>query len=758
MSYQVLARKWRPRSFDEMVGQEHVLKALVNGLDNDRLHHAYLFTGTRGVGKTTLARIIAKCLNCERGVSSTPCGECSACVAIAEGRFVDLLEVDAASRTKVEDTRDLLDNVQYLPTSGRYKVYLIDEVHMLSTHSFNALLKTLEEPPPHVKFLLATTDPQKLPVTVLSRCLQFNLKNLGPERIVSHLKFVLAEEKVPFEEDALWDIGRAADGSMRDALSLTDQAIAHGGGLITQAEVSAMLGTIDRAGVVEICAAVARGDAVAALAAVQQLADHAPDYSEALGEMLSFWHRVAIAQTAPDALDHSHADHQHVLQLAAALDRETVQLFYQITLLGRRDLPHAADPRSGFEMVLLRLLAFQPVLPESLADQPLPGRPLPQENPQAKKPDPAPPPAPLPAGATVSSASNTSAPAAMPSVERASTERASAAIPSFTAASSTSPTPTQGVADRAASPSVSAGESAVAQPQEHLPEAVATAVRGEEETPAQSAVSAEAAAAKELSVATPALGADTEGGAVPPLSQVERPSALASEAVADADRPPWEEYEAVAESELSADHLPAAHLAAGHDGALGVAAVQPAAAQEEQCPAPPVSLRAQQDVTGLVDGGADTAAPRDRTEPSALEGKERPAAVALTALNASNWLDVYLGLEVGGLLQSIAANLYLDGIAGGRLDFILDSGHSSLYREEQQARLAELLSHYFNENVQVVIQIGEPAGETPRQVLQRRRAERLQQAVESLHQDPLVRKLIDHTAGELLEHSVRPLD
>ncbi|MCK9563424.1 MAG: DNA polymerase III subunit gamma/tau, partial [Bacteroidales bacterium] len=426
MSYQVLARKWRPRSFDEMVGQEHVLKALVNGLDNDRLHHAYLFTGTRGVGKTTLARIIAKCLNCERGVSSSPCGECGACRAIAEGRFVDLLEVDAASRTKVEDTRDLLDNVQYLPTSGRYKVYLIDEVHMLSTHSFNALLKTLEEPPPHVKFLLATTDPQKLPVTVLSRCLQFNLKNLGPERIVSHLKFVLGEEKVPFEEEALWALGRAADGSMRDALSLTDQAISHGGGLITQAEVSAMLGTIDRAGVVEICEAVARADAVAALAAVQQLADHAPDYSEALGEMLSFWHRIAIAQTAPDALDHSHADHQQVLQLAAALDRETVQLLYQITLLGRRDLPHAADPRSGFEMVLMRLLAFHPVLPESLADQPMPGRPLsPQETPPAKKPEPAPLPA-VPAG--VPGVSSPATPSTAGATARAPAVRAVGAV------------------------------------------------------------------------------------------------------------------------------------------------------------------------------------------------------------------------------------------------------------------------------------------------------------------------------------------
>ncbi len=364
MSYQVLARKWRPRTFGEMVGQEHALKALVNALDHDRLHHAYLFTGTRGVGKTTLARLLAKCLNCETGVTSSPCGSCGACREIAEGRFVDLIEVDAASRTKVEDTREMLDNVQYAPTRGRFKVYLIDEVHMLSAHSFNALLKTLEEPPPHVKFLLATTEPQKLPVTILSRCLQFNLKNLGPERIVEHLQQVLEAENIPFEEPALWALGRAAEGSMRDALSLTDQAIAHGGGQVTEAEVNAMLGTIDRTAVVDIGRAVAAGDADAALERVNGLAEHSPDYGAVLAELLSLWHRIAIAQTAPDALDHSHSDHGEVIAMAGRLTREDVQLFYQITLLGRRDLPHAADPRSGFEMVLLRLLAFQPVTPD----------------------------------------------------------------------------------------------------------------------------------------------------------------------------------------------------------------------------------------------------------------------------------------------------------------------------------------------------------------------------------------------------------
>jgi DNA polymerase-3 subunit gamma/tau len=360
MSYQVLARKWRPRSFREMVGQTHVLRALINALDNGRLHHAYLFTGTRGVGKTTIARIIAKCLNCETGVSSTPCGQCSVCREIDEGRFVDLIEVDAASRTKVEDTRELLDNVQYAPSRGRYKVYLIDEVHMLSSHSFNALLKTLEEPPPHVKFLLATTDPQKLPVTILSRCLQFSLKNMPPERVVEHLTHVLTAEQVPFEPEALWLLGRAADGSMRDAMSLTDQAIAFGEGKVLAADVRAMLGTLDHGQVYGVLEALLQGDARALLDAVRNLAEQGPDWNGVLAELLNVLHRVAIAQALPDAVDNGQGDREQVLTLAQALPAEDVQYYYQMGLVGRRDLPLAPDPRSGFEMVLLRMLAFRP--------------------------------------------------------------------------------------------------------------------------------------------------------------------------------------------------------------------------------------------------------------------------------------------------------------------------------------------------------------------------------------------------------------
>jgi DNA polymerase-3 subunit gamma/tau len=361
MSYQVLARKWRPRFFAEMVGQEHVLRALINALNDQRLHHAYLFTGTRGVGKTTIARILAKCLNCEQGVSATPCGECTSCREIAEGRFVDLIEVDAASRTKVEDTRELLDNVQYAPTRGRYKVYLIDEVHMLSTHSFNALLKTLEEPPEHVKFLLATTDPQKLPITVLSRCLQFSLKNMTPEKIVSHLETVLKAEDVSYEDAALWQLGRAAQGSMRDALSLTDQAIAYGRGEVFEHQVNAMLGTIDRGRVFKLAEILATGQVAELLRLVSAMAEHGPDYDEIVQALMQLWHKVAVAQVAPSSVDNTEGDKAAIMQLAAAMRAEDIQLFYQTALVGRKDLPLAADPRQGFEMILLRMLAFKPV-------------------------------------------------------------------------------------------------------------------------------------------------------------------------------------------------------------------------------------------------------------------------------------------------------------------------------------------------------------------------------------------------------------
>ncbi|WP_416308051.1 DNA polymerase III subunit gamma/tau [Neptunicella sp. SCSIO 80796] len=360
MNYQVLARKWRPQNFAQLVGQEHVVTAISNALDNNRLHHAYLFTGTRGVGKTTIARIFSKSLNCEQGMSSTPCGQCPTCQEIDQGRFIDLLEIDAASRTKVEDTRELLDNVQYKPTRGQYKVYLIDEVHMLSKHSFNALLKTLEEPPPHVKFLLATTDPQKLPVTILSRCLQFNLKAMSREQISGQLGYILGEEGLKFEPEALAQLARAANGSMRDALSLTDQAIAQGNGQVNLAVVTDMLGLMDKNQVLKLLKAILEGQNQQMLQQLDDLASQSVDYSQLLAELLSLLHQVALTQMVPEVCKLETIAARAIYHLASSVPAEQIQLLYQIALQGRKDLPYAMDGRSGIEMTLLRMLAFNP--------------------------------------------------------------------------------------------------------------------------------------------------------------------------------------------------------------------------------------------------------------------------------------------------------------------------------------------------------------------------------------------------------------
>jgi DNA polymerase III subunit gamma/tau len=361
MTYQVLARRWRPQDFEQLVGQSHVLKALIHALNEQRQHHAYLFTGTRGVGKTTIARIIAKCLNCEKGVSAKPCHECSACTQITEGRFVDLIEIDAASRTRVEDTRELLDNVQYRPTNGRYKIYLIDEVHMLSNHSFNALLKTLEEPPEHVIFLLATTDPQKLPATVLSRCLQFHLNNLLPEQIAGQLKYVLEQEKINFEPQALSRLSMAANGSMRDGLSLLDQAIASGEGQVTQAAVDGMLGGISEAHLSALLRALQAQDAEQIIAITSEMAQAGVSFEDALQQLLIALHQMTVLQRCPEAASETMLDKALLTELANQLSPEEIQLNYQIALMGQRDNRFAPTPRVGFEMSLLRMLAFAPV-------------------------------------------------------------------------------------------------------------------------------------------------------------------------------------------------------------------------------------------------------------------------------------------------------------------------------------------------------------------------------------------------------------
>lgn len=360
MSYQVLARKWRPKSFETLVGQDHVVRALTNALEQNRLHHAYLFTGTRGVGKTTLARILAKSLNCETGITAKPCGVCNACTEIDKGRFVDLIEVDAASNTQVDAMRDLLDNAQYAPTAGRFKVYIIDEVHMLSKSAFNAMLKTLEEPPAHVKFILATTDPQKVPVTVLSRCLQFNLRQMAGTSIIGHLQNILGQENIQFEPTALHLISRAAAGSMRDALSLTDQAIAYGGQTVNEAEVRAMLGAIDQSYLYQLLEALLANDGGSIINQAKLMEERSISFEAALNDFAQLLHQIAIAQTVPESVADDLPEREVLLSLAQKISPETLQLYYQIALLGRRDIGLAPDEYAGFTMSLLRMLAFTP--------------------------------------------------------------------------------------------------------------------------------------------------------------------------------------------------------------------------------------------------------------------------------------------------------------------------------------------------------------------------------------------------------------
>jgi len=394
MSYQVLARKWRPRKFAELVGQEHVVRALTNALDSGRMHHAYLFTGTRGVGKTTIARIFAKSLNCERGESADPCGECAVCTAVDAGRFVDLLEIDAASNTGVDDVREVIENAQYAPSRGRFKVYLVDEVHMLSKPAFNALLKTLEEPPPHVKFLLATTDPQKLPVTVLSRCLKFNLKRLLPEQISGQMRHILAAEGIEYEDDAIGELAHGADGSLRDGLSLLDQAIAYGGGALRAADVRAMLGSVERGQVLGVLEALATGDGAALMAEADRIASFSPDFAGVLDDLATVLHRVQLLQLVPGY--RGEESDEGLASLAERLSPEDVQLYYQIATNGRRELPMAPDARIGFEMVLLRMHAFRPADAAQGASAVRESAPAPSAAPRARPAPPAPAAAPVP--------------------------------------------------------------------------------------------------------------------------------------------------------------------------------------------------------------------------------------------------------------------------------------------------------------------------------------------------------------------------
>ncbi|MBY8936733.1 DNA polymerase III subunit gamma/tau [Pseudomonas fluorescens] len=694
MSYQVLARKWRPRSFREMVGQTHVLKALINALDSQRLHHAYLFTGTRGVGKTTIARIIAKCLNCETGITSSPCGECSVCREIDEGRFVDLIEIDAASRTKVEDTRELLDNVQYAPSRGRFKVYLIDEVHMLSSHSFNALLKTLEEPPPYVKFILATTDPQKLPATILSRCLQFSLKNMTPERVVEHLTHVLTAENVPFEDDALWLLGRAADGSMRDAMSLTDQAIAFGEGKVLATDVRAMLGTLDHGQVYDVLHSLIEGDAKALLEAVRHLAEQGPDWNGVLSEILNVLHRVAIAQALPEGVDNGHGDRDRVLALAQALPAEDVQFYYQMGLIGRRDLPLAPDPRGGFEMVLLRMLAFRPADTADAPRQPLKPVGISQ--------------------ATVDSANSVAAAPKPAPVVAATVAPAPVPAPTPVAAPAPAPAP--------------APVAAVAAPEPEPAPVVAEAVV---DLPWNDPVEPEAEPEPEPAqqpAVEPVLETTAEQPELPPMP-LPTPDSVVPEA------PEW-----------AAAPIPEPSVA-------DVDAATPGMDMDDEPPLDEDYIEPDMDSAYSY---LDELASEHAAEP-APEPDPEPAAAPATGL-ALQWLELFPKLPISGMTGSIAANCTLIAVDGDHWLMHLDPAHSALFNATQQRRLNDALNQFHGRTLSLTIELIKPEQETPAQAASRRRANRQREAEESIHGDPFIQQMVQQFGAVVRHDTIEPVE
>ncbi|MGQ7249276.1 DNA polymerase III subunit gamma/tau [Halomonas sp. V046] len=782
MSYQVLARKWRPRTFHELVGQEHVQRALVNALDQGRLHHAYLFTGTRGVGKTTLARILAKCLNCtangegDEGVTSTPCGTCDSCQSIDQGRFVDLIEVDAASRTKVEDTRELLDNVQYAPTQGRYKVYLIDEVHMLSTSSFNALLKTLEEPPPHVKFLLATTDPQKLPATVLSRCLQFTLKHMPPERIVGHLSKVLEAEQVPCEESALWLLGKAAAGSMRDAMSLTDQAIAFGQGEVKHADVAAMLGTLDHRHVLALIEALADVDAAKLLGEVAQLAEQGPDFGAVLDDMASVLHRLAIGQMVPQALDNGHGDREALLELAGRFTAEDVQLYYQIGIQGRADMAHAPDLRTALEMTLLRMLAFRPQGVPKPARTPLPmradtsatGAGAPQGG-HAAQPPQAQPIGEAAADAPVQAAQAPSASSAQP---------ASSSEP---VATHSEPPPWEGGAPEDPTPGADAPDPQSASAAAPVGSDQASLVR---EPAAQPEVQAEVQPEVQAE-AQPEVQAERCPD-VPPETRPERqPEACPErqpEARPERQQAPPEQHAAPVESpgDAGAGQVEAGQMEAGQVEAGQMEAGQVEAGQMEAAMAAggedgviANASPAQEAVASVMASPeiGDDAASMAQGAPLETTGAEPAMAAGVEAASASTppgapghlthtlWLAGFDELGVSGLTRNLAAHCVVVEDDGSRLLLHLDPSQAAMNAEVHVTRIREALDAVgYPRRLDIVATELPGDVETPRQMAERLGAERHAEAVEALKRDPHILKLQQAFGARLVESTVTPAD
>ncbi|CAD6537194.1 hypothetical protein LMG27952_03236 [Paraburkholderia hiiakae] len=777
MTYQVLARKWRPKDFASLVGQEHVVRALTHALDGGRLHHAYLFTGTRGVGKTTLSRIFAKALNCETGVTSKPCGVCRACREIDEGRFVDYVEMDAASNRGVDEMAALLERAVYAPVDARFKVYMIDEVHMLTNHAFNAMLKTLEEPPPHVKFILATTDPQKIPVTVLSRCLQFNLKQMPAGNIVEHLTHILGEEKVEFELQALRLLARAADGSMRDALSLTDQAIAYSANQVTEEAVRGMLGALDQSYLIRLIDALVAGDGANVLAIADEMALRSLSFSTALQDLASLFHRIGWAQFAPSSVLDEWPEADEIRRFAEVLSPEQVQLFYQIATLGRSELGLAPDEYAGFTMTLLRMLAFEP---------------------------------------SVSAGSVGSAPASKPAVAGTGA-RASAAVAA--SARSAEPAVAQPVAPKAAAPVPPAVEAApaktpVVEPQASAPAPLARPAaearvvppwedEGESALNVSTAPQAAAAAAVEPAAAAPAEETQSvQSAATAPEPQAEareEPAAAASArggASAALDvlrskgiRAPTGRGPAVAAGAAAPAPAPKAAPRMEVKVPTPDPARRAAAAQEAQTRQPARNANAQQDASGAppwddippddyVPLGADDAyfAPPDDgfvpaydSEPSApraaasvptpspavVDVSKLPPGIPLDPIGfTGDWPALAATLSLKGISYQLAFNSELTALEGTLLKLSVPVPQ---YAEASQvAKLKAALAERLGKTVDVSVEVG-PARRTAAAIDAAERAQRQREAEREIGADPFVQQLIRDFGASIVPGSIRPV-
>ncbi|TAH52648.1 MAG: DNA polymerase III subunit gamma/tau [Betaproteobacteria bacterium] len=701
MSYQVLARKWRPKSFGTLVGQEHVVRALTHALATGRLHHAWLFTGTRGVGKTTISRILAKALNCESGITAEPCGVCDACRAIDADRFPDYVEMDAASNRGVDDMAALLDKAVYAPVQGRYKVYMIDEVHMLTGHAFNAMLKTLEEPPEHVKFILATTDPQKIPVTVLSRCLQFNLKQMPQGHIVDHLTRILQAEEVPFEPGALRHLAKAAAGSMRDALSLLDQAIAHGAGRVEEEQVTHMLGTVGDDHLYAVLDALAAGDVPAMLAVADGMEARSLSFDAALQALATLLHRIALAQFAPSAIVDD-AERARIERYVGLFDAEYLQLAYQIAIHGRDELPLAPDDYTGFTMALLRLHAFRPELPPALgspgaADQGGGGRAA-------------------------------SLPAAAPRVTSAAPASAAPTAP----ATGTMPAATAAVTGERGAPSGPVMTLPAPAPAVAVPQAVAPA------SPSSALAPPEAAARAMPATAS----ARTPGHDVPPWEDLP-PEAFAGQApqAGAGEPPPWPDDEV--RSARTTPEAPLSRYAPAAPAAVAASAAKVALAS-------------------VADGGP---APMPGGTASGQAGKGEagdglaPVTDIAALMEVADWRGVIRSLGLGGMIRELAQHCEWLGREDGSLRLRLSHTHRHLLDMNRNAaeRLQEQLGAALGRPLKVSITLGDIAGETPAQRDEAERRARHAEAVAALESDPFVRELIERFDATLVEASVRPI-